>query len=166
MPKKKICRADNTYLIEGGSGDNPKLMGRALSDGRDSLYLEFYLGKMEAVSRNGRTYQKSVRRNEILNLYLWQAPRTAEERRQNHAVLETAKRVRFERGQQLLERGEGYRLNMREEVDFLQWMWGYYEAYTKADKRQIKRACESFADFLINPEELFPGRADGLSETI
>ena len=155
MPKKKICRADNTYLIEGGSGDNPKLMGRALSDGRDSLYLEFYLGKMEAVSRNGRTYQKSVRRNEILNLYLWQAPRTAEERRQNHAVLETAKRVRFERGQQLLERGEGYRLNMREEVDFLQWMWGYYEAYTKADKRQIKRACESFADFLINPEELF-----------
>ena len=51
MPKKKNCRADNTYLIEGGSGDNPKLMGRALSDGRDSLYLEFYLGKMEAVTR-------------------------------------------------------------------------------------------------------------------
>ena len=41
MPKKKNCRADNTYLIEGGSGDNPKLMGRALSDGRDSLYLRW-----------------------------------------------------------------------------------------------------------------------------
>ena len=38
-------RADNTYLIEGSAFDNPKLMGRAMSDGRDSLYLEFYYGK-------------------------------------------------------------------------------------------------------------------------
>lgn len=43
---KKNYRADNTYLIEGNTGDNPKLMGRALSDGRDSLYLEFYFGKV------------------------------------------------------------------------------------------------------------------------
>lgn len=52
---KKNYRADNTYLIEGNTGDNPKLMGRALSDGRDSLYLEFYLGKVEAVNKAGVT---------------------------------------------------------------------------------------------------------------
>ena len=48
---KKNYRADNTYLVEGNSGDNPKLMGRALSDGRDSLYLEFYFGKVEVTSK-------------------------------------------------------------------------------------------------------------------
>ena len=47
---QKNYRADNTYLIEGGQRDNPKLMGRAMSDGRDSLYLEFYYGKEESIS--------------------------------------------------------------------------------------------------------------------
>lgn len=149
---KKNYRADNTYLIEGNSGDNPKLMGRALSDGRDSLYLEFYFGKVEATSKNGTTYQKNDRRNEMLGLYLWQAPRTPLERQQNKETLEIAKRIRFERGQELLERAEGYRLKKDKNVDFLAWMWAYYEAYTKADKRHIKRAYNCFVDYLIDPE--------------
>jgi len=113
---KKNYRADNTYLIEGSSGDNPKLMGRALSDGRDSLYLEFYFGKVEVTSKNGTTYQKNERKNEILGLYLWQAPRTPLERQQNKETLEIAKRIRFERGQELLERAEGYRLKKDKEI--------------------------------------------------
>lgn len=145
---KKNYRADNTYLIEGNSGDNPKLMGRALSDGRDSLYLEFYFGKVEVTSKNGNIYQKNERRNEILGLYLWQAPRTPLERQQNKETLEIAKRLRFERGQELLEHAEGYRLKKDREVDLLKWMWAYYEAYTKADKREVKRACNTFVDFL------------------
>lgn len=98
---KKNLRSNNTYLIEGNSGDNPKLMGRALSDGRDSLYLEFYLGKVPVISENGRTYLKAERRNEKLGLYLWRAPRTPEERRQNKETLDIAKRLRFERSQEL-----------------------------------------------------------------
>lgn len=154
---KKNYRADNTYLIEGNSGDNPKLMGRALSDGRDSLYLEFYFGKVEVTSKNGNTYQKNERRNEILGLYLWQAPRNPEERRQNKETLEIAKRIRFERGQQLLENAEGYRLKKEkaEDINFLDWMWRYYEDYTKADKRHIKRAYTVFIDFLIDPKGKF-----------
>ena len=92
---KKIYRADNTYLIEGGNGDNPKLMGRALSDGRDSLYLEYYFGKVKSTSKNGTAYFKNERKNEILGLYLWQAPRTPLERRQNKETLDIAKRIRF-----------------------------------------------------------------------
>lgn len=154
---KKNYRADNTYLIEGNSGDNPKLMGRALSDGRDSLYLEFYFGKVEVTSRNGTTYQKNERRNEMLGLYLWQAPRTQMERQQNKETLEVAKRIRFERGQELLERAEGYRLKKNKDIDFLKWMWAYYEEYTKADKRHIKRAYNCFVDYLIDPDgELTP----------
>ncbi len=150
---KKNYRADNTYLIEGNSGDNPKLMGRALSDGRDSLYLEFYFGKVEVTSKNGKTYQKNERQNESLGLYLWQAPRTPMERKQNKETLEIAKRIRFERGQELLERAEGYRLKKDKDVNILAWMSAYYESYTKADKREIKRACVAFYDFLIAASE-------------
>lgn len=146
---KKNYRADNTYLIEGNSGDNPKLMGRALSDGRDSLYLEYYLGKVEVVSKNGTTYQKNERRNETLGLYLWRAPRTPMERQQNKETLEIAKRTRFERGQELLERAEGYRLSKNRDINYLDWMESYYSSYTKADRREIKRARMAFIDFLI-----------------
>lgn len=161
---KKNYRADNTYLIEGNVGDNPKLMGRALSDGRDSLYLEFYLGKVEAVNKAGVTYKKNERRNEVLGLYLWRAPRTPLERQQNKQTLEIAKRIRFERGQELLERAEGYRLKKDKDVDFLKWMWAYYEAYTKADKRHIKRAYNCFVDYLTDPDDKYTPKPDWTKE--
>lgn len=154
---KKNYRADNTYLIEGNVGDNPKLMGRALSDGRDSLYLEFYFGKGEVISKNGIAYKKNDRRTEILGLYLWRAPRTSQERQQNKQTMEIAKRLRFERGQELLDHAEGYRLKKNKDADFLNWMRSYYEIYTKADKRHIKRAYNCFIDYLIDPQgELIP----------
>lgn len=161
---KKNYRADNTYLIEGNSGDNPKLMGRALSDGRDSLYLEFYFGKVEVTSKNGTTYQKNERRNEILGLYLWQAPRTPLERQQNKETLEIAKRIRFEKGQELLERAEGYRLKKVKDINYLDWMKAYYESYTKADKRHIKRAYNCFVDYLIDPDDKFTPKPDWTKE--
>lgn len=163
---KRDYRADNTYLIEGNSGDNPKLMGRALSDGRDSLYLEFYLGKVEVTSKNGNTYRKNERRNETLGLYLWRAPRTPQERQQNKETLEIAKRIRFEKGQEILECAEGYRLKKNKDVDFLTWMWAYYEAYTKADKRHIKRAYNCFVDYLIDPEGTFIPKPDWTKEQV
>jgi Site-specific recombinase XerD len=154
---KKNYRNNNTYLIEGNIGDNPKLMAQSLSDGRDSLYLEFYLGYEIVESKNGKAYKKVNRSTERLGLYLWQAPRTPLERQQNKETLEIAKRIRFERGQELLERAEGYRLKKDREVDFLEWMWSYYENYTKADKRHIKRAYNCFVDYLVDPTgELLP----------
>lgn len=148
MALKKNFRSNNTYLIEGSSGDNPKLMAQSLSDGRDSLYLEFYYGYTMAESKTGRVYKKIDRECERLGLYLWQAPRTPMERQQNKEALEIAKRARFERGQMLLEDAEGYRLSKNNDINFLDWMWQYYEAYTKADKRHIKRAYTVFIDFL------------------
>ncbi|WP_289874271.1 site-specific integrase [uncultured Muribaculum sp.] len=150
---KKNYRADNTYLIEGNNGDNPKLMGRALSDGRDSLYLEFYFGKVEVTSKNGNTYQKNERRNELLGLYLWQAPRTPQERQQNKETLEAAKRIRFERGQELLERAGGYRLKKDRDINFHDWYRAYVNEYTKTDKNKIRRAHECFVDFLKGRNE-------------
>lgn len=162
---KKNYRSNNTYLIEGNSGDNPKLMGQSLSDGRDSLYLEYYLGFEMAESKNGKEYKKVNRKMERLGLYLWQAPRTPMERQQNKETLEIAKRIRFEKGQELLEDSEGYRLKKEtKDINFLQWMWAYYEAYTKADKRHIKRAHDVFVDFLIDPKQEFTPKPDWTKE--
>lgn len=149
MALKKNYRADNTYIISTDSTDNPKLGAKVLSDGRESLFLDFYLGYDMAVSsKTGKEYKRVNNKREYLSLYLWQAPRTPMERQQNKETLEVAKRLRFERGQQLLEDAEGYRLKKDRDINFLDWMWGYYEAYTKADKRHIKRAYNVFIDFL------------------
>lgn len=149
MALKKNFRADNTYIISTDSTDNPKLGAKVLSDGRESLFLDFYLGFDIAVSsKTGKKYKRVNNKREFLSLYLWQAPRTPMERQQNKETLEVAKRLRFERGQQLLEDAEGYRLKKDRNINLLDWMWGYYEAYTKADKREIKRAYVTFTDFL------------------
>lgn len=149
MALKKEIRSDNTYIISQDTTDNPKLGAKILSDGRESLFLDFYLGyRMEWSEKLGREVAKKDRRREYLSLYLWQAPRTPIERQQNKETLELAKKIRFERGQQLLEQGEGYRLKKDSNINFLDWMWSYYEAYTKGDKRHIKRAHDVFIDFL------------------
>ncbi len=148
MAVKKNYRANNTRLIEGGTGDNPKLMAQGLQDGRDSLYLEYYMGFDLVESKNGTLYKKANRKTERLNLFLWQSPRSPIERAENNETLRLAKQIRFERGQQLLEQGEGYRLKKDSNINFLDWMWSYYEAYTKGDKRHIKRAHDVFIDFL------------------
>lgn len=148
MATKKEYRANNTRLIEGNAGDNPKLMAQGLQDGRDSLYLEFYYGFEMVESKNGKLYKKINRKTQRLNLFLWQSPRTPLERNENNETLRLAKKIRFEEGQKLLEQGEGYRLKKESNINFLDWMWSYYEAYTKGDKRHIKRAHDVFIDFL------------------
>lgn len=152
MAKKKEIRSDNTYIISQDTTDNPKLGAKILSDGRESLFLDYYFGyKMVYSERLGKEVAKKDRKREYLSLYLWQAPRTPLERTQNKETLELAKNIRYEKGQQLLEDTEGYRLKKNVDINFLDWMWAYYEAYTKADKRHIKRAHDCFIDFLVDP---------------
>ncbi len=153
MALKKSYRANNTRLVEGNQGDNPKLMAQSLSDGRDSLYLEYYFGFKMVESKTGNLYKKADRRQERLNLFLWQSPRNPLERQQNKEALEIAKKIRFERGQQLLEQGKGYRLKKDNDINFLDWMLAYYESYNKGDKRHIKRAHDVFIDFLKETPE-------------
>lgn len=154
MATKKNFRADNTYIISTDSTDNPKLGAKVLSDGRESLFLDYYLGyRIEFNERLGRDVTKKDRKREYLSLYLWQAPRTPQERQQNKETIELAKKIRYERGQQLLEVEEGYRLKKCKDINFLDWMESYYNSYTKSDKRHIKRARLCFIDFLSTSTE-------------
>ena len=103
MTQKKTLRADNTYMISTDSTDNPKLGAKVLANGKESLFLDYYLGFDVAVSsKTGKEYKRVNCKREYLRLYLWQAPRSTEERQQNKETVELAKKLRFERGQELL----------------------------------------------------------------
>ena len=102
--------------IENKTKENPKLEQNKLSDGRTSLYLEYYLG-----------------REENLNLYLMDKPRTPAERQQNKETLELATKIRAEREQEFKESMLGYRLKKDCTINFLDYFQAYIDSYTKKD---------------------------------
>ena len=102
MAAKKEIRCDNTYIISQDNTDNPKLGAKILADGRESLFLDYYFGYQIVYSEKlDKEVTRKDRKREYLSLYLWQAPRTTQERQQNKEILELAKKIRFERGQEL-----------------------------------------------------------------
>lgn len=81
------------------------------------------------------------RKKETLPYYLIASPKTPAERQQNKEILELAKRVRYEREEELKENKHGYRLKKEEvEINYLDWMAEYHANYTKSDGNQIRRA--------------------------
>lgn len=154
MANKKDIRKDNTYLISKDTTDNPKLGAKILSDGRESLFLDYYLGyEMVYSEKLDKMVAKKDRKREFLSLYLWQAPRTPIERQQNKETIELAKKIRYERGQELLESVEGYRLKKDREINFLDYYQAYIAKYTKKDKRMIELGLRRFVDFLNDTPE-------------
>jgi len=149
MAAKKAIRSDNTYMISTDDTDNPKLGAKILSDGRESLFLDYYLGYIMIYDESkDKTVAKKDRKRETLKLYLWQAPRTPLERQQNKEILELAKKIRFERSQELLENITGYRLRKERKVNFLDYFQAYNDRYTKKDVRMMKGVLARFIDFL------------------
>ena len=45
-------------------------------------------------------------------------------------------------------------------------MWSYYETYTKADKRHIKRAYNCFVDYIVDPENVYIPAPDWTQEQL
>ena len=154
MANKKEVRTDNTYIISQDSTDNPKLGAKILADGRESLFLDYYFGyQMVYNEKLDKQVARKDRKREFLKLYLWQAPRTPIERQQNKETLELAKKIRFERGQELLESVEGYRLKKERDINFLDYFQSYIDTYTKKDIRMVEIALKRFKDFLNDTQE-------------
>lgn len=154
MALKKDYRSDNTYMISTDTGDNPKLGAKVLSDGKESLFLDYYFGYTKVVSeKTGKEVVRVDRKREFLKLYLWQAPRTPLERQQNKETLELAKKIRFERGQELMESMEGYRLKKERDINFLDYFQAYIDKYTKKDIRMVEIALKRFIDFINDTPE-------------
>lgn len=77
--------------------ENPKLMQKKMSDGRESLYLEYYLGYNKVLDGNGELKIKHHRKKEFLGLYLFPNPRTPLERQQNKDNLALVLEIRAEK---------------------------------------------------------------------
>ena len=151
MTAKKNYRVDDTYIISTDAGDNPKLGARVLKDGvKESLFLDYYLGYTLTTSKSGKTITKPQRKRERLSLYLWHNPRSAMERQQNKDTMAVARKIRYERGQELLESAEGYRLKHQKKVDLLAYFGAYVEDYNKGDKRNMQLAYNRFLSFLAD----------------
>ena len=83
-------------------GDNPKLKQKKMSDGNLSLYLDYYLGRVNEVDEyTGEQTSKVQRKREFLHLTLLANPRTPLERQSNKDIMALAQKIRFEREQQL-----------------------------------------------------------------
>ena len=146
---RKDIRSDNTYLISKNNTDNPKLGAKILSNGKESLFLDYYFGYKKQYSEKLDKDIISVdRHREFLSLYLWQAPRTPDERQQNKETLDLALKIRFEKGQELLDSTQGYRLKKDRNIDFLDYFQAYIDNYTKKDVKMIEMALRRFKSFL------------------
>ena len=134
--------------------DNPKLKQKELSDGNYSLYLDYYLGRVEVKdSVTGEVKSKVQRKREFLHLTLLATPRTPLERQQNKETLTLAQKIRFEREQELKESLHGYRLKKDREINFLDYFQAYIDGYTKKDIRMVQIALNRFRDFLKDTPE-------------
>ncbi len=155
MAQKRNYRSDNTYMISTDTTDNPKLGAKVLANGKESLFLDYYFGYTKAYSdAKDKDVVRVDRKREYLSLYLWQAPRTAQERQHNKETLELAKRLRYERGQELLESMEGYRVKVRNKnINFLEYFQAYINSYKKKDIRNMRLAYRRFVDFLADTPE-------------
>lgn len=151
---KKDFRADGTYMISTDSTDNPKLGAKMLSDGRESLFLDFYLGfEIVVSSKTGKEYKRVNNKREYLKLYLESAPKNAIQRQHNKEVMALAKKIRFEKGQEMLEMAEGYRLKKHKDINFYDWYDSYVDSYTKSDKNKLRRAKEVFIECMESTPE-------------
>lgn len=130
--------------------DNPKLKQKILSDGTISLYLDYYLGRVEERDRTtGEIKSKVKRKREFLKLTLLANPRNPMERQMNKEVMATALEIRRKREDELLKSGYGIEVKRKkEECNFLEYFQSYIENYTKKDIRMIQIAFQRFKDFL------------------
>lgn len=129
--------------------DNPKLQQKELSDGRLSLYLEYYLGRKQWVDEEtGEVKVKHDRKKETLNLYLIKNTRTPLERQSNKQTLDLAKEIRAEREQELKADRTGKRIKANNRINFLDYFQAYIDNYTKKDIRMVEGSFNRFKDFL------------------
>ena len=154
MSKKELT-AGQCYIISKNREENPKLGAKLLSDGRESLFLDFYFGfTMVYSSTQDKMVPKKQKRRESLNLYLWHSPRTPQQRQENKETLALADKIRRNRANDLAEPEKKVELQTKKaDVNFLDYMQEYVDNYSKADVRVMQMAVNRFKNFLKDTPE-------------
>ena len=147
----------NKEWFKNNRTDNPKLMTKPLKNGTESIYLYYVYGYTQDIDGTGKVVTKVDRKKEFLHLYLISKPSTPFEKKQNEEVIKLAIQIKNERGQQVLEDKEGYRVKQNNKVDFLAYAQDYINAYKKADIRVVEMAMRDFRKFIT---EHYPRHAN------
>ena len=150
MTKRNYTEPEETGLVGGDNTDNPKLMYRVLADGKTSLFLNYYFGYQKVKDeKTGKTKIKHFRKKETLKLYIYTNPLNTEERQYNKKVLMLAKKIRFEKEQELLENKEGYRLQSDFKINFYDYFQHYIDEWkTEKSTRPLTLALKLFREFI------------------
>ena len=116
------------------------LRKKPISKGRLSLYLDFYPAIV-----NPKTGKKT--RREFLNIYVWESPRSATERREDKNKLREAEAIRVKREYELLS-GEYYQTEEENKViDFVQYFKDHVKTYENSKNNTYKNMKSAFRRF-------------------
>lgn len=146
-------------MFKNRNTDNPKLKGKRLQDGRESLYLAYYLGYTKLIHpETGQIHIRHERKKESLKLYLLPHPKTARDKERNQAVMELAKQIRYERELQLKEQHWGKKMPRIGKEDFYDFASSYIERYDKKDKAVVRGAVAKFQSYMQKTYPVFGQR--------
>ena len=107
--------------LQAKTKENPKLMQKTLADGRQSLYLEYYMGYNKVIDEvTGKEHIKHIRSKEYLGLYLLPNPRTPEERQKNKETLALAAEIRIDKEKVLVARRYDKSAPVKQKINFLE----------------------------------------------
>ena len=106
--------------IKHRSTDNPKLKMKKMTDGRSSLYLEYYFGYESSIDpETGKKFIKKKRQKKTLGLYIYDKPQNPIQREDNRKTLSTARTIRMEEELKLKGEKLGRTLLETTQKDFL-----------------------------------------------
>ena len=145
------------------------LRQRPISNGRDTLYLEFYPPIVHPLTH------KNIR-SESLGMYIYQNPKTKEQRQYNNDIQAKAEALRCVRFQELLNEKYNFTDKTKLTMDFLnyfydkakrknqKWMmvYSHFERFTckQCSYGDVTvKLCRDFREYLLNADQIkFPSR--------
>ena len=153
--RKDLVKVGNYCYLTLDPNANPKIVAKLLSNGMESLYLDFYYGfQMVYDEKKDKEIPQKMRGRESLKLYLYHKPQNAIQRQANKETLMLAEKVRYEKAQELLKDEKGYRIEEKKApLNFIAFFQEYNKAYTKKDIRMMQIAYNRFIDFLKDTKE-------------
>ena len=153
--RKDLVKVGNYCYLTLDPNANPKIVAKLLSNGMESLYLDFYYGfQMVYDEKKDKEVAQKMRGRESLKLYLYHKPQNAIQRQANKETLMLAEKVRYEKAQELLKDEKGYRIEEKKApLNFIAFFQEYNKAYTKKDIRMMQIAYNRFIDFLKDTQE-------------
>ena len=157
MDKKTIkdLKVGESCIISNDRQANPKVGAKLLSDGRVSLFLDYYFGYTMVYSESqDKMVPKKQKRREMLNIYILQKPRTPKERQEYKDGIALADKIRREKANAVEDEDKKEALKKKKvSINFLVFFQEYLDAYTKKDVRMIQIALQRFKDFLRDTPE-------------